>query len=62
MVLQTDGKIVAMGSSENDFAIARYLSGLIVGVIDLTSVHDVLIYPNPVQEYETLEYTFRTKS
>jgi len=59
MVLQTDGKIVAMGSSENDFAIARYLSGLIVGVIDLTSVDDVLIYPNPVQEYETLEYTLK---
>jgi hypothetical protein len=58
VVLQPDGKIVAIGgTNEGDFALARYLSGLVVGVIDLSSVDDVLIYPNPVQHTETLEYT-----
>ncbi len=61
VVIQPDGKIVALGGydhgGQNDFAVARYLSGLVVGVIDLSLVDDVLIYPNPIQEYETLEYT-----
>ena len=61
VVLQPDGKIVAIGSGSynNGFALARYLSGLIVGVIDLSFVNDVLIYPNPVQDMETLEYTLK---
>lgn len=63
VVIQPDGKIIALGGydngGQNDFALARYLSGLIVGVIDLSAVDDVLIYPNPVQEYETLEYTLK---
>jgi hypothetical protein len=56
MVLQPDGKIVAIGSGLGDFAVTRYLSGLIIGTIELSTVQDVLFYPNPVHELETLEY------
>ena len=61
MVIQPDGKIVVVGSALNglhsDFAIARYLSGLILGVIDFSFVGEVLIYPNPIRENVELEYT-----
>ena len=57
VILQPDGKIVAIGSNGGYFELARYLSGLVVGVIDLSSVNDVLFYPNPLQHIETLEYT-----
>ncbi len=58
VVLQPDGKIVAIGGgNQGDFAIARYISGLVVGVIDIPTIDDVLIYPNPVQQTMTLEYT-----
>jgi uncharacterized delta-60 repeat protein len=61
VVMQTDGKIVVIGSavtaSSSDFAIARYLPGIIIGTIEPSVVQDVLFYPNPVHEMEILEYT-----
>ncbi len=62
MTMQADGKIVMAGFSDNgtdnDFALARYLSGLIVGVIDFESMsNSTFIYPNPVSENVILEYT-----
>lgn len=57
VVLQPDGKIVAIGGgNQSDFTLARYLSGLVVGVIDIPTIDDVLIYPNPVQHTMTLKY------
>lgn len=44
-----------------DFAVARYLSGLNVGVIEFSLTNNTpLIYPNPIQEHATLEYTLQT--
>ncbi len=63
MALQTDGKIVATGITNDgfsfQFATARFLpiAGS-VGVLDFTdSSIDLLIYPNPVRDNATLQYT-----
>ena len=57
VAMQADGKIVLAGYSNNDFALARYLSGLVVGVLDLTVKDPVaFIYPNPICSEATLEY------
>jgi uncharacterized delta-60 repeat protein len=62
VALQPDGKIVAGGyasdSVKSSFCVARYLSGLSLGVIDFkANDNSVLIYPNPVAQNATLEYT-----
>jgi uncharacterized delta-60 repeat protein len=65
VALQPDGKIVAAGFASNStsvdstyIALARYISDLIVGVIDFSvSENSVLIYPNPIEQNSTLEYT-----
>lgn len=59
VALQADGRIVVGGSSTSfDFALARYLSGSSVGVTDPSfSRHPVLMYPVPVREAATVEYT-----
>lgn len=59
-----DGKIVLAGTAVNgtdqDFAVARYISGLNVGIIDLSLTNATpLIYPNPIAEHATLEYTLQ---
>jgi len=62
VVIQPDGKILVAGQSYNgttqDFTWVRYLSGLNVGLIDL-SHHDrsVLVYPNPMEDEAVLEYS-----
>lgn len=58
ILVQPDGKLIVSGSTEKDFALARYLSGLSVGVIDATAaLTSPLIYPNPVSgSLLTLEY------
>ena len=61
--LQADGKIILAGYAyvtSEDFALARYISGLNMGILDLsTSNNSILIYPNPVKQNATLEYTLK---
>jgi uncharacterized delta-60 repeat protein len=65
MALQADGKIVAIGFSTDslfvkDFAIARYLSGLNVGVqVAENTISSVLLYPNPIINSFQLGYTLQ---
>jgi uncharacterized delta-60 repeat protein len=64
VALQSDGKIVAAGFAldnryyGNYFAVARYISGLTTGILNLSSTpNSILVYPNPVHNTETLDYT-----
>jgi len=58
VAIQTDGKIVAVGNTGNDFAMARYIVTFSSGLIDFETMDaSVLIYPNPVTENATLSYT-----
>jgi uncharacterized delta-60 repeat protein len=61
IALQPDLKIVAAGYAYNgtdeDFALARYISGLNVGVVEFSMDPQVLIYPNPVISSAILKYT-----
>ncbi len=58
VVVQADGKIIAAGQAGSDFAVARYISGLNVGVIDFTiQEYNLLIYPNPLLDNAVIEYT-----
>jgi uncharacterized delta-60 repeat protein len=62
---QSDGKIVAVGSTRDTityFAIARYIPTLITGDIEFSKSNiPVLIYPNPIKEIETLQYTLQNE-
>ncbi len=64
VAIQPDGRIVMAGKTRggpalyNDFAIARYLSGLNVGVLNfMTRNNLLLVYPNPVIQSAMLEFT-----
>lgn len=58
IALQDDGKIVVSGESGFGFTVARYISGLNVGTLDLSlSNPSMFIYPNPIQLQATLQYT-----
>ncbi len=62
IAIQVDGKIVVGGHAIDnyymDFILVRYLSSLDVGVIEFSSKNfSALIYPNPIHQTETLEYT-----
>lgn len=60
IAIQPDGKIVVGGIEDDDdvIAIARYLSRLNVGLVDFADQDkSVLIYPNPVQGEQVIEYT-----
>lgn len=51
VAMQPDGKILAAGDAFSNFAIARYLSGLNVGALDLPNPDPALsVYPNPVTQ------------
>ncbi|MBN2612920.1 MAG: T9SS type A sorting domain-containing protein [Bacteroidales bacterium] len=59
--IQPDGKILMAGycnnGTNNDFAVVRYLSGLIINDLDFKLCdNSLLIYPNPVEHETTLEY------
>ncbi|MFA5432404.1 MAG: T9SS type A sorting domain-containing protein [Candidatus Paceibacterota bacterium] len=61
VAIQSDGKIVLGGFSINNtnsyFALARYISGLNIGIIDFPFTNNsILIYPNPIRQNATLEY------
>jgi uncharacterized delta-60 repeat protein len=57
VALQSDGKIVAAGSSyngaDNDFSLARYHSALL-GTIDFEAANQATVFPNPVSSDGTL--------
>lgn len=63
--IQPDGKIVIVGGyAPPDYSIfiARYLSGLNVGIIDFSIASlPVLIYPNPVRTEAILKYTLNSR-
>lgn len=66
VAIQPDGKIVIAGMADNgpnfDFAIARYLSGLNVGLINFSlDNNSVFIYPNPIAQEAKLEYSLNTE-
>ena len=61
MAIQPDGRILLGGKSDLNFfnivAIARYISGLNIGIIDFTTdANSVFIYPNPVNSETVIEY------
>lgn len=61
VLVQPDGKILVAGTGSNgtnaDFALLRYLSGLDIGLIDLSHRdRSVLVYPNPMEDAATLQY------
>jgi len=61
IALESDGKIVLAGDIDYppaEFAAARYLSELQLGIINFSSIQSLsIIYPNPIHQTETLEYT-----
>jgi uncharacterized delta-60 repeat protein len=66
VTIQPDGKIVTAGSTaynsfdNYDIVVARLISGLDIGIIDLSLANSApLIYPNPIDKRATLEYTLR---
>ena len=61
LLIQTDGKIIAAGNSNNgtkyDFALSRYHSGLNLGLPKPPhSRNFLLIFPNPILNNTTIEY------
>ncbi|MBK9540569.1 MAG: T9SS type A sorting domain-containing protein [Flavobacteriales bacterium] len=60
--LDAYGRIIAIGDAIDfgnsyDAMVLRYLSGLNVGMVELSLESSLLIYPNPIQESATLRYT-----
>jgi len=62
-LIQADGKLVISGTAFNQFAIARYLMELNVGLINpAEGVILNYIYPNPVKRHFVLEYELLDKA
>ncbi len=58
MALQADGRLVAVGTSGNDFAVVRYLTDGNVGIHPTVfEANSLLISPNPVQDKATLAFS-----
>lgn len=61
IAMQPNGRIVVAGDAWTgtnvNFALARYISGLNIGLAEFSSsTNNVLIYPNPVQDEAMLEF------
>lgn len=57
VALQSDGKLLAAGSANTNFLVARY-TNLVLGVVDFTANNaGISAYPNPVSNQLTLDYT-----
>lgn len=61
VAMDPEGKIVVGGSvtdtGNDDFAVARYNSGLNIGIADVQfEANSVLVYPNPIRNVAMLEY------
>lgn len=66
VIIQQDLKILAGGStsggSGDDIALARYISGLNIGIVDFKNPNNsILVYPNPIEHLVTLEYELINK-
>ena len=63
MAIEPSGKIIAAGQTLNygtdyDFAIARYMPGMLIGVDDKqNNMVPVAVYPNPITEQVTVSFT-----
>lgn len=65
--IQNNGRLLVVGDSYNgsdyDFAVARYFTGLNLGLVDFsTSVNLVLAYPNPVNQSTQLSFTLKEET
>jgi uncharacterized delta-60 repeat protein len=60
LALQTDGKIVVAGRADGttnvDFAVARYNGSLITSVNDSPDQNDVMLFPNPATDKLFIDY------
>jgi uncharacterized delta-60 repeat protein len=56
IALQSDLRLVAAGYSFVNFATARYLTGLNVGIVEFAQNPGLLIYPNPIEETTVLHF------
>ncbi len=65
--IQQDNKIICAGTTQpsittGDFIAIRFLSGLEVGLLEFSQTETApLLYPNPLQQTETLKYTLAEK-
>ena len=64
IMLQTDGKMVAVGcvnaGATADFALARYMGAGTTGTVGApVSAHGVSVYPNPCRKNITVDYTLQ---
>ncbi len=58
MALQADGKLLAVGSSGNDFAVVRHLTDGNVSIQpSVFTANTLRIFPNPVKEEATLSFS-----
>lgn len=58
MALQKDNKIIVGGFSNSHFALARYFSGIELGMANFDEDnHQISVYPNPVVDNVMLRYT-----
>ncbi|MGB0368415.1 MAG: T9SS type A sorting domain-containing protein, partial [Flavobacteriales bacterium] len=62
VTLQEDGKIVTCGVSYGDAAVARYLSGINIGIGEVDAyIGSTLVYPNPITNNSiTVEYELKS--
>ncbi len=59
-VQSTDLKLIVAGTAgvaSRDIVLARYTTGLNIGITEFTFSDHVLIYPNPIEEMALLQYT-----
>ena len=57
IAIQSDGKILAVGRSDDNFVVVRYLYSGENGVEDIVDINSMLsVYPNPVKDKITLSY------
>lgn len=60
MALQKDNKIIVGGVSNGHFALARYFSGIELGLANFDENNQqVCVYPNPVKDHFMLSYTLK---
>ncbi len=55
MKIQSDDKIVLVGYTGNDFAVARYLGTATLGTEGLERSKSITVYPNPVEDQLTID-------